>query len=118
VNVLHNQGIYSVKDATIKILDRTGRSEWKTTDILEIEGEREDRWGDFVASVKVNFYFFAGGQGRHFFSGQAMTKEEYILLSWDTECRQRKISLMRGNCGGVSFGPKRPLSDNKFSFGW
>jgi hypothetical protein len=44
VNALHDQGIHSLKDAAIGDLDRTGRSEWKSANLLEIEGEHADRW--------------------------------------------------------------------------
>jgi hypothetical protein len=48
VNALHDRGIFTLWDAKIGVTDSIGRSEWKLTDLLELEGERAVEWEGYI----------------------------------------------------------------------
>jgi hypothetical protein len=56
INKLHNQGVFSLKEASIEDLDRIGRSDWKSVEMLELEGVEVDIWKTYVATLKIKFY--------------------------------------------------------------
>jgi len=55
LNLLHENGLFSLSDASMAIVGRTRRSEWKTAGMLELDGVNVDIWEDYVISLKSNF---------------------------------------------------------------
>jgi hypothetical protein len=87
LNNIHSNGIIYLKDASIADLDRAVRSEWKTTEMMDLHGEEVDIWRDYVATLNSNFIllkedeedalFWAGNDKR----GIITTKLGYLLMA-------------------------------------
>jgi hypothetical protein len=74
INKLHNQGIFSLKDTSIVDLYKIGRSDWKSAEMLKMEGVEVDIWHSYVAALKPNFILLNEEE------------EDYLFWSRDDKC--------------------------------
>jgi hypothetical protein len=52
---LHDIRVFSLWDACLADVDRAGRTEWKSVEMLELEGDEVALWKSYVDNLKSNF---------------------------------------------------------------
>jgi len=67
VDIIHNMGVYSLRDATSHGMDISRHSIWNWAVELSLEGFMEEEWNKFIGNLKSNFISLEEDEDDSFF---------------------------------------------------